>query len=114
TDVTHNLVAKQAFGYDSYNNRQDVWEYDFGSDGPPDNPTRHTHINYLTTNVVNGTTYNYATNSSIHIRNLAKDRNLYSVNPTNGNETLVAQAVYEYDQYGTSAGHAALTDRTNI
>ena len=28
TDVTHNLVAKQAFGYDSYNNRQDVWEYD--------------------------------------------------------------------------------------
>ena len=107
-----NLVSKQTFGYDQYNNQTDVYEYDFGSASPPDSPTRHTHIDYLTTNPVNGV--NYATDTNIHIRSLPLKQIVYAVDPSDGAETWVAQTKYEYDRYDATTNHAALVNRSNI
>jgi RHS repeat-associated protein len=109
-DVSPNLVTKQAFGYDIYNNRTDTWEYDFGSGAPPTHPTRHTHTDFLTTN--NGT--NYATNTDIHLRSLPWKQFVYSVNTSTGAETEASKTEFEYDKYDTSAGHADLIARPDI
>lgn len=49
-------ASKQNFTYDQYNNRTDVYEYDYGADvaGPF---RRRTHTDYLTTNPVGGDNY---------------------------------------------------------
>jgi RHS repeat-associated protein len=107
-----NQVTKQLFAYDEYNNKTDVWEYDFGSGAAPAFPLRHTRTSYLTTNQVNG--INYATNNNIHLRGLPAQTQVYSVNPATGGETLAAQADYEYDRYDFSAFHAPLESRFNI
>lgn len=44
-----NLVAKQTFSWDRYNNRTDVYEYDYGS-GSAGSLVRHTATSYITTN----------------------------------------------------------------
>jgi len=43
-----NLVAKQTFSYDQYNNQTAVYEYDYGS-GAAGSLVRHTSTSYLTT-----------------------------------------------------------------
>ena len=111
-DVTPNQVTKQDFGYDQYNNRTDVWEYDFGQGGPPVFPSRHSRTEYVVTNPVNGV--NYATNTDIHIRSLPSKQFVYSVNPSNGQETEATRAEFEYDKYDTSQGHALIADCPNI
>ncbi len=101
-----NQVAKQTFGYsnDLHNNQTDVWEYDYGVGGASAYPTRHTHTDYLIVNSSNGVNYadpaNGAsyTSSDIHIRNLPRAQQAYSVNATNGAETLVAQGETKYDE----------------
>jgi RHS repeat-associated protein len=100
-----NLVSKQTFSYDSYNNQTDVYEYGFGT-GSPGALVRQTHTDYLTTNPVNG--INYATNTSIHLRSLVKKQEVFS------GSTLRARTTNEYDNYATDANHASLTNRTSI
>jgi RHS repeat-associated protein len=113
TDTTladTNQITKRTFGYsnDLHNNRTDVWEYDYGAGAAPAYPTRHTHTDYLVVNSSNGV--NYAdpangtsyTSSDIHIRNLPRAQQIYSVNPQSGAEspTPVAQSETRYDEYG--------------
>ncbi|MGH9850212.1 MAG: RHS repeat-associated core domain-containing protein [Blastocatellia bacterium] len=112
TWISTNQVSKQTFSYDDYYNRKDIYEYDYGSGAPPTYATRHTHIDYLTTNPVNQV--NYATDTNIHIRTLPSQQIVYAVNPANGAETWMAQTKYEYDRYDASANHAALAPRSNI
>jgi RHS repeat-associated protein len=88
-----NLVSKQTFGYDQYNNQTDVYEYDFGVDAP--GPLiRRTQISYLTTNGNQGNV-NYATDNNIHIRNLPAQKIVYDAS---GN--VRAQTDFIYDDYG--------------
>jgi len=46
--TTANLVSKETFSYDQYNNRTDEYEYDFGS-GSAGSLVRHSATSYLTT-----------------------------------------------------------------
>jgi len=119
-DVSPNLVSKQRFDYDDYNNVKDIWEHDYGSDSPPTHASRHTHIDYLTTNSVNSLAYDtpYPINPAspvIHLRNLPSKQVVYAVNPANGVETRAAQTEYEYDKYDPgTAYHANLLGRSDI
>jgi RHS repeat-associated protein len=113
-DASPNLVTKQTFAYDTYNNRTDTWDYDFGQSNPPAFATRRTHTDYLTTITVNSVNYNYATDNNIHLRSLPRQQFIYNVNPANGAQTEISKTEFEYDKYDTGAGHAALTARSNI
>jgi RHS repeat-associated protein len=106
TLVDTNQVSKQTFSYDCYNNQTDVREFDYGAGAPPTYATRHTHTDYLTSG--------YDTNTNIHLRSLPSQQLAYSVNTSNGTETLAAQTNYEYDLYDTSANHAPLVNRSGI
>ena len=44
-----NLVTKQTFAYDRYNNRTDTFEYDFGTGSAPLYPVRHSQTTFITT-----------------------------------------------------------------
>lgn len=90
TLVDTNQVAKQSFGYDQFNNHTDVWEYDYG-DGAPGPLRRHTRIDFLTTNPVNGIDYT-ATNGA-HIRDLPT-----SVRVMDGADATEAYAETRYDE----------------
>jgi hypothetical protein len=94
TLVDANLVSKQTFGYDQYNNPTDVYEYDFGI-GAPGPLIRRTHTPYLTTNGNQGNV-NYATDNNIHIRNLPIQKLVYDAS---GN--LRSHTDFFYDNYGT-------------
>jgi RHS repeat-associated protein len=100
-----NLVSKQTFSYDSYNNQTDVYEYGFNNSSPGA-LIRRTHSEYLTTNPVNG--QNYATNTNIHLRSLPKKRQVFE------GSVLRASTTYEYDNYATDTNHASLVNRPNI
>jgi RHS repeat-associated protein len=102
-----NLVAKQTFSYDQYNNQTDVYEYDFGA-RLPGTLIRHTHTDYVTLN--NGV--DYAANTNIHIRSLPRQMQVFDAG-----EVLRAQITYEYDNYNQSdpdVFHAALSDCLGI
>jgi YD repeat-containing protein len=103
-DVSPNLVSKQTFAYDQYNNVTDTWEYDFGA-GAPGPLIRRTHTPYLTTNGNQGNV-NYATDYNIHIRNLPIQKIVYDAA---GN--LRSQTDFIYDNYG---GEYLLVDRPGI
>jgi RHS repeat-associated protein len=96
-DVSPNLVSKQTYAYDQFNNKTDTWEYDFGSGGAPAYATRHTHVDYLTTNPTNGIDY---TGTSYSLRSLPTAQRVYSVNPQTGAESPspVAQSTTAYDE----------------
>lgn len=103
TDVTPNLVSRQTFAYDDsvpFNNRSDVYEYDFGS-GAVGALIRRTHTDYLKTNSINSTDY---TATSIHIRSLPTQIQIFDAA---GVEK--ARTTFEYDNYATP-----LEPRTNI
>jgi RHS repeat-associated protein len=105
-----NQVTKTAFGYDSYDNLMDVYEYDYGSGAPPTHASRRKHTDYVTT--YNGA--NYANDNNIHLRNLPLREIVYSVNPGTGAQTWAAQTEYECDKYDGSSNHAPLLNRPNI
>ena len=99
--ATANLVSKQTFTYDSYNNRTNVYEYGFQTGGAA-GLVRRTKTDYLTTNPVNGT--NYATTASIHLRSLPKEVQVFD-----GDGIRRARTTFEYDKYTTEANHAAFS-----
>lgn len=119
TSVDPRDATGQTIGFDRYNNPTDVWEYDFGAGQAPAHPTRHTQTDYLTTNAVGGSTYDYACDPSttcslagvgsdpnlIHQRGLPVGRRVYAVNPSTGAETIVARSETRYDE----AAYAPLT-----
>jgi RHS repeat-associated protein len=86
-----NLVSKQTFGYDQYNNQTDAYEYDFGV-GAPGPLIRRTHTPYLTTNGSQGNA-NYATDNNIHIRSLPIQQLVYDAS---GNLRSHTDFVYDY------------------
>jgi RHS repeat-associated protein len=103
TDVTPNLVTKQEFTYDQYNNQTDVYEYDFGS-GAPGPLRRRTHTDYVTatayTDVLTGA----------HLRRLPLQTLVYDAAGV-----VRAQSGFEYDNYTNGPpNHAALISRTSI
>ncbi len=108
TLVDTNKVSKQTFKYDQYSNRTDVYEYDYGN-GVAGALVRRTATTYLTSNVVSGTTYNYDTDTSIHLRSLPAQLSVY-----NAAGVEQARTTFEYDNYTATAPHAALTARTGI
>lgn len=111
-----NLVSKQTFSYDQYNNNTDTYEYGFGS-GAAGSLARRTSNGFVTTN----NSYDYACdpastcgssanpNNVIHIRNLPSQTSIYD-----SGGTLKASTSFEYDNYATDTKHAALTDRSSI
>jgi RHS repeat-associated protein len=99
-----NLVSKQTFDYDQYNNKTNVYEYNLGV-GAPGPLIRRKHTDYVTTN--NGV--DYAANTNIHIRNLPLQQQVFDAGGKKRAETI-----YEYDNYNPDASHAALGDRQNI
>jgi RHS repeat-associated protein len=115
-----NQVSKQTFAYDQYNNQTDVYEYDFGV-GAAGVLVRRTQTQYLTTNTVGGTNYDYACErtttcgasaniaSVIHLRSLPVQQSVYDAD---GVER--ARTTYEYDSYAGDTNHASLIDRTGI
>jgi len=107
TLLDSNLVSKQTFNYDQYNNQIDVYKYDFGA-GAPGPLVRRTHIDYVTLN--NGV--DYAADTNIHIRNLPLKWQVFDAV-----EKKRAETIYEYDNYNQSSPdlfHAALADCPNI
>jgi YD repeat-containing protein len=107
TLVDTNQVSKQTFSYDDtvpFNNRSDVYEYDFGS-GAAGSLVRRTHTDYLKTNSVNSTDY---TTTSIHIRRLPTQTQVYE------GANVRAQITFEYDNYASDGSHAPLEPRLNI
>lgn len=108
TLVDTNQVSKQTFGYDDtvpFNNRSDVYEYDFGS-GAAGSLIRRTHTDYLKTNSVNSTDY---TTTSIHIRSLPTQVQVFDAS---GVEK--SRSTFEYDNYASDGNHAPLEPRSNI
>nr|MDQ3804573.1 hypothetical protein [Acidobacteriota bacterium] len=100
-----NRVSKQTFAYDQYNNRTDVYDYDFGA-GAAGALIRRTHTDYLVTNPVNSADY---TTQAVHLRALPARTSVYDAA---GVEK--ARTTFEYDNYATDAGHAPLVARANI
>jgi hypothetical protein len=119
-DVTPNLVAKQEYSYDQFNNRRNTWEYDFAPDGAFSYPIRHTRTNYLVVNEVNNVDYTgFAIGSptdSIHLRSLPREQLVYAVNQSTGADIqpAAAQTTFEYDKYDSSTNHAPLVNRSGI
>lgn len=103
-----NLVSKRTFAYsnDMHNNQTDIWEYDFGAGAAPPYPIRHTHTDYLTVHPTSGVNYAdpasgiYYSAADIHIRKLMSASQVYSINPTDGTQTLAAQSEAVYDETG--------------
>jgi RHS repeat-associated protein len=105
TLVDTNQVSKQTFSYDQFNNRTDVYEYDYGT-GTAGALARHTHTDYLTINPINNADY---TATAVHLRGLPIQQSVYDAV---GVER--ARATYEYDNYGGDSNHAALLPRSGI
>jgi len=111
-----NLVSKQTFTHDQYNNVTGTYEYDFGW-GAAGSLVRRTQTSYVTTN--NG--YDYACDPAstcsatlslsnvIHIRSLVSQISVYDAG---GIER--ARSTHEYDNYTSDTNHAPLTNRTSI
>ena len=111
-----NLVSKQTFSYDQYNNNTETYEYGFGS-GSAGSLVRRSSTGFVTTN----NSYDYACNPAstcnssanptnvIHIRNLPAQRSIYD-----SAGTLKASTSFEYDNYSTATNHAALIDCSSI
>src|SRR5215203_4476916 len=108
TLVDTNQVSKQTISYDDtvpFNNRADVYEYDFGT-GAAGSLVRRTHADYLKTNSVNSTDY---TTTSIHIRRLPTQVQVFD-----GAGVEKARSTFEYDNYANDTNHAPLTARSSI
>jgi RHS repeat-associated protein len=107
TTLDNGLVSAQRYAYDEYNNRTETVETAFGPVAPgPD--VRKTQTDFLTWNGA----FNYATDLTIHIRDLPLQQRVYSVGP--GGSTERARTTFEYDNYVIDANHAELVLRGDI
>lgn len=109
-----NQLSKQTFSYDQYNNRTDIYEYDYGPSGSGQlgGLIRHTHTNYMTSpdyvSIAGGA--NADATATIYLRSLPSTEQVF-----NGGGTLRAQTDYEYDIYVDNGwSHDDLMDRTGI
>jgi hypothetical protein len=86
-DATPNLVAKQEFGYDQYNNRTDILEYDYNQ---LTTPIRRTHLEYSTASAY--------VNVGPHLRGMVTKRWLCGSGAGNCTEgAAVANTEFVYD-----------------
>ena len=95
-----NLVSKQTYGYDQYNNKTSVAESDYGT-GQAGAAIRSTVTKYVTTN--NGSDY---TSAGIYLLSLPQQVTVYEADGT----TKHSQTTYEYDIY-SGINHAAVVGR---
>lgn len=107
------LMTKRSMGYDQFNNVTDVWEYGYGTGAAPAYPFRHTHTDYLTVNPANS--IDYTDRNGAHIRNLLRSLLIYSVNLSDGTETLVSRSETLYDEsaYATLSDYASVIQWNN-
>jgi len=111
-----NLVSKQTFNYDQYNNQTDIYEYGYGT-GSAGSLVRHSTTSYLTSQSSSdyacspSSTCSTSANMSgvIHIRNLPTQVSIYD---SGGTER--ARTTFEYDNYATDTNHASLVSRSGI
>jgi RHS repeat-associated protein len=111
-----NQVAKETFAYDTYGNRTDSYEYDYGS-GAAGSLARHTQTGFVTT--LNGSDYacdrsttcgsSASVANVIHLRSLPTQTSVYD---SGGTER--SRVTFEYDNYASDTNHAGLVDRTSI
>ena len=104
-----NQNSCQTFVYDSYNNQTEAQEFGYGVGTTQGSLLRRTVTAYVASLMLNGTTYNYATDNTIHLRSLPASIRVYDAVNNQKAETL-----FEYDLYDASPNHAALIDRPNI
>jgi len=102
TMLETNQVSERSYAYDQFNNRTDVWEYDYGQSGAGA-LLRHTHTNFLTSNLG----VDYTSPAGPHLRSLPLQEFVYQVSPGSANESLTSQTLYTYDVDAT-------TDRPGI
>ena len=98
-----NLISKKTFSYDSFNNQTDVYEYDYGT-GAPGQFLRRSHTDYVTD-------ANYTSHTGAHLRSLPIQS---WVSADISGNTKASLTQFEYDNYITDAGHAALISRSNV
>ena len=99
-DVTPNLVSKQTYAYDQYNNRTDAYEYDFGA-GAAGALIRRTHTDYVTAAAYVGADADPAVGA--HLRSLPS---LVWVSSDAAGSTKLSRTAYEYDNYSDAAADA--------
>lgn len=102
-------------GFDRYNNRTGLWEYDYKAEGEAWRLLRHTRTKYVQTTAVGGTTYDYACDPAttcaqptdsddlIHLRRLPEYMEVTD-GVTGGvvsrSEFLYDEPAYSSDEYG--------------
>jgi len=104
-DVGPSLVSRQSYSYDDsvpYNNKSDVYEYDYGP-GAAGSLVRRTHTDYVTS-----TAYVDAV-SGAHLRSLPSQVTVYDAGGIERARTTI-----EYDNYASDGNHSALVDRPDI
>jgi RHS repeat-associated protein len=110
-DVSPNLISKQTFTYDQFNNLTNRYEYDFGS-GAPGAFLRRSHIDYVTNSIYTGTDLMavYA-GTAAHLRSLPLQQ---WVSADLGGSNKTSLFTVEYDNYTADTLHAGLLPRANI
>lgn len=102
-----NLISQETYAYDDtvpYNNRTDVYEYDYGTTpGQVGALLRHAHTDYVTSSAYTGT--------DVHLRRLAGQQWISSDLAGTSKKSLI---VFEYDNYAADSLHAALIARPGI
>ncbi|MGB7922332.1 MAG: RHS repeat-associated core domain-containing protein [Pyrinomonadaceae bacterium] len=112
TDVSPYQKAQQTFEYDDYNNRTDMYEYDYGS-GAVGAKLRHTRTQYLRQLTSNGADYAAGDHlDDIHLRSLPRAQQVFQY--VDGVEVEQSRTTYEYDKYSGDGNHAALLARAGI
>ena len=101
-------VSKQTYAYDQYNNKTDVYEYDYGA-GAAGPLLRRAHTDYVTAAAYVGADTNPAVGA--HLRSLPS---LVWVSSDVAGNTKVSRTAYEYDNYADDARHNPLDARTSI
>jgi RHS repeat-associated protein len=97
-------------GYDQYNNRTKVWEYDYGA-GAPGPLVRKTVTTFWTSGYDTLLPSSSAPDLSLtsHIRNLPWQVSIYDAGNVERSRTI-----FEYDNYVGDSFHATLVPRTDI
>lgn len=84
----------QEASFDQFNNRTESWEYDYTDGQTQEKLLRHTRTEYVDAPEYIGD----STAGGAHLRRLVKRRQVFAIDPANGNETLAAQVDYSYDE----------------